>query len=103
MIRRIDYRTAATVFFFTGCWFAFGLIALWTPIPGALGIHSEMLVGWILLFFGSLALSGLTLVVAAWNAIFPPNVRPPRRAESLWATPAPSSRTAGQRSHAGRS
>ncbi len=87
MLHRISYRSAVTAFVFTGLWLVFGLILLWTSIPGALGIRGEMFVAWLVLFFAELALSGLALFVAAINGIFPRNVRAPRTAETIWATP----------------
>jgi len=87
-MRRISYRTAATAFVFAGLWFAIGLFLLWTPLPGALGIRGGLFTAWLLLFFAILALSGLTLVIASINGIFPSNVRAPRRAEQLWNAPA---------------
>jgi hypothetical protein len=87
MLRRIGYRAAGNAFVFTALWFALGLILLWTPIPGALGIGGDFFVAWLLLFLALLALAGFTLCIAAVNGIFPPNVRAPRGAESLWAAP----------------
>jgi hypothetical protein len=87
MFRRVSYRTAVTAFVFTGLWFMLGLMLLFTPIPGALGIRGEMFVAWLMLFFATLALSGLTLVIAAINGIFPRNVRAPSAAEALWGAP----------------
>jgi hypothetical protein len=87
MVRRIGYRAAGTAFVFTAFWFVLGVFLLWTPIPGALGIGGDFFVAWLLLFLALLALAGLTLCMAAINGIFPPNVRAPRGAESLWAAP----------------
>jgi hypothetical protein len=87
MLRRIGYRAAGTVFVFTALWFVLGLFLLSSPLPGALGIGGEFFVAWLLLFLGILALAGLVLCIAAINGIFPPNVRAPRRAASLWAAP----------------
>ncbi|HYM15246.1 MAG TPA: hypothetical protein VEZ14_06775 [Dehalococcoidia bacterium] len=87
MLRRISYRSAATVFVFTGLWFVFGLFVLWTPVPGALGIGGQLFAVWLVLFLLILAGSGLTLFFAALNGIFPPNVRAPSRADQLWASP----------------
>jgi hypothetical protein len=87
MLRRIGYRAAGNAFMFTALWFALGLVLLWSPVPGALGIGGDFFVVWLLLFLGILALAGLTLCIAAVNGIFPPNVRAPRGAESLWAAP----------------
>jgi hypothetical protein len=87
-MRRISYRTAVTAFVFAGLWFVIGLFLFWTPVPHALGIRGDLFVAWLLLFFAILALSGLTLVIASINGIFPPNVRAPRRAEQLWNAPA---------------
>jgi hypothetical protein len=87
MLRRIHYRSAVTAFVFTGLWLVLGLVLLWTPVPGALGIRGEMFAAWLMLFFAELALSGLALFVAAINGIFPQNVRAPRTSETIWATP----------------
>ena len=87
MLRRITYGTAVTAFVFTGLWLVLGLVLLWTPIPGALGIRGQMFVAWLMLFFLELALSGLALFFAALNTLFPKNVRAPRSAETIWATP----------------
>lgn len=87
MLRRISYRSAVTAFVFTGLWLVLGLVLLWTPVPGALGIRGEMFVAWLVLFFAELALSGLALFVAAINGIFPQNVRAPRASDAIWATP----------------
>jgi len=87
MFRRIGYRAALTSFAFTALWLFFGLLLLSTPIPHALGIGGEMLIAWVLIFLAALGLSGLLLFIAAVNNIFPQNVRAPRSAERLWATP----------------
>ena len=87
MLRRMTYRSAATAFVFTGLWFVFGLVLLWTPVPHALGIRGQLFTAWVILFFVILAGAGATLFVAAVNGIFPPNVRPPARAERLGASP----------------
>ena len=79
-MRSVSYRTAAFAFIFTSLWFIIGLLLLWSPIPGALGIHGEMFVAWLLLFFVILAGSGITLILASINGAFPPNRPPPRRA-----------------------
>src|SRR5437773_11511500 len=70
-MRRVSYRTAAFAFIFTSLWFIIGLLVLWSPIPSAMGIHSQMLVAWLLLFFVILGASGATLIVASINAAFP--------------------------------
>ncbi len=87
MFRRIGYRAALTSFAFTALWLFLGLLLLSTPVPHALGIGSEMFVAWVLIFLAALAFSGLLLFIAALNGIFPQNVRAPRSAERLWATP----------------
>jgi|SRR5690348_6790997 hypothetical protein len=79
-MRSVTYRTAAFAFIFTSLWFIIGLLLLWSPIPAALGIHSEMLVAWLLLFFLILAGSGVTLILASINGAFPPTGTPRRRA-----------------------
>jgi hypothetical protein len=76
MTRSITYRRAINAFLFTGLWFVFGAIVLWSPIPGALGIGGAMFGAWVLLFFGALAVSGILLTLAALNGAFPP--RPAR-------------------------
>ena len=87
-MRKISYRAAVTAFVFAGLWFVIGLVLLSTPIPHALGIRGALFVAWLLLFFAMLALSGLLLVIASINGMFPANVRAPRRAEQLWNAPA---------------
>ncbi len=83
------------MFVFTALWFVIGFVVLQTPIPAALGIHSAMLVAWLLLFFAILALSGATLTLAAINGIFPPRGRrsaasPATNAPAALASTAPS-------------
>ncbi|MDP9236319.1 MAG: hypothetical protein M3P30_02790 [Chloroflexota bacterium] len=90
-MRQIGYRAAATACVFTGLWFVLGLLLISTPLPGALGIGGQLVTAWLLLFLVALAMTGATLVVAAFNGIFPTNVRAPRRAQSLWAAPPGSS------------
>ena len=70
-MRSVSYRTAAFGFIFTSLWFIIGLVVLWSPIPSAMGIHSQMLVAWLLLFFVILGASGATLIIASINAAFP--------------------------------
>src|SRR5437868_2494609 len=70
-MRSVSYRTAAFAFIFTSLWFIIGLLVLWSPIPSAMGIHTEMLVAWLLLFFVILGASGATLILASINAAFP--------------------------------
>jgi len=72
MLRSVTYRQAFNAFLFTGLWFVFGAVALWSPVPGALGIGGEMFAAWLLLFFGALGVSGLLLTAAAMNGAFPP-------------------------------
>jgi hypothetical protein len=79
VLRRIGYRQAVTMFAFTGMWFIFGLIVVWSPIPGALGIGDEMLFAWGLLFLVVLAIAGASLTLAAINGLFPPAPRPVAR------------------------
>jgi hypothetical protein len=76
MIRRISYRSATTAFVFTGFWFVLGLLLLWSPIPGALGIRAHMFIAWLALFLLMLAGSGAMLTMASFNGIFPPRERP---------------------------
>jgi hypothetical protein len=73
MIRGIGYRTAATIFVFTGLWFILGLLMLASPVPHALGIGGAMFVAWLLLFLAMLALAGASLTMAAINGLFPPS------------------------------
>lgn len=68
MIGKITYRTAAYLFLFLGLWFAIGGIVLLSPIPGALGIGSELFVVWLMLFFIIMAVAGGALVAASVNA-----------------------------------
>lgn len=91
MVRTIGYRAAVTAFVFTALWLVFGLLLFSTPIPHALGIGAEFFTVWLLLFFVILAASGAMLVIAAFNGIFVPDVRAPRRAGSLWAAGDPRS------------
>jgi len=70
-MRSVSYRTAAFGFIFTSLWFIIGLLVLWSPIPSAMGIHSQMLVAWLLLFFLILGASGVILIMASVNAAFP--------------------------------
>ncbi len=100
MLRRINYRHAANAFVFTALWFVIGAVALWSPIPGALGIAGGMFAAWLVLLFIVLAVAGSVLTVAALNAAFPsPLAAPPiSRAmperspgAPMWAPPASSS------------
>jgi hypothetical protein len=75
MARSITYRRAFNAFLFTGLWFVFGAIVLWSPLPGALGIGGAMFGAWVLLFFGALAVSGVMLTLAALNGAFPARPR----------------------------
>jgi hypothetical protein len=72
MPRRITYHHAANAFVFTALWLVIGAIALWSPIPGALGIAGEMFAAWLMLFFVIMSVAGSLLTVAALNAAFPP-------------------------------
>ena len=103
MIRRIGYRTAATAFVFAGLWFLIGLVALVSPIPGALGIGGEMLLAWGLLFLVILGAAGVTLVLAAINGLFPPDAPSPGAGAIRQSAPPAASRitatTAGPPTH----
>jgi hypothetical protein len=80
MMRRVTYRSALTAFVFTGLWFVLGLLLLWSPIPGSLGIRAEMLVAWLMLFLLIMASAGATLTLASYNDMFPPDEEPaPKR------------------------
>src|SRR5262245_41755235 len=76
-MRRVTYRTAAFAFIFTSLWFIIGFVLLWSPIFSAMGIERGMFGAWLLLFFTTLGASGITLVVASFNAAFPPIRRAP--------------------------
>lgn len=95
MLRQITYRTAINAFIFTSLWFAIGGIALWSPIPEALGIASPMFTAWLLLLFAILALAGGALTMAALNAAFPPSDRrdPPASPDARRAPPVPVDRS----------
>jgi len=104
MLRSVTYRKAGNVFVFTALWFVFGAVALWSPLPGALGISGAMFGAWVLLFFAALALSGAMLMLAAINAAFPRRPRYVRRntalptreaGEPVWAPRREAARTAG--------
>ena len=71
MMRRVTYRSAVTAFVFTGLWFVLGLLLLWSPIPGSLGIRAEMLVAWLMLFLLIMAIAGAMLTLASYNDMFP--------------------------------
>ncbi len=66
---------------FAGLWFVLGLLLLWSPIPGALGIRSELLMAWLLLFLLVLAGSGAMLTLASYNGMLPPDDAPAPRAQ----------------------
>ena len=83
MLRRINYRTAANAFIFTALWFVIGAIALWSPVPGALGIAGEMFAAWLVLFFVIMSAAGSLLTVAALNAAFPPQPAAPPRDRAM--------------------
>ena len=91
MLRRINYRHAANAFVFTALWFVIGAIALWSPIPGALGIAGEMFAAWLMLFFVILSVAGSVLTIAALNAAFPvePASRTRNRATAARSTDGP--------------
>lgn len=99
MLRRINYRHAVNAFVFTALWFFIGALALWSPIPGALGIAGGMFAAWLVLFFIILAVAGSVLTVAALNAAFPPQPASPPHGRAMparssgapmWAPPASS-------------
>lgn len=94
MLRQITYRTAFNAFVFTGLWFAIGGLALWSPIPEALGIAGAMFAAWLLLLFAMLALAGGALTMAALNTAFPPGDRgqPPASPGARRAPPVPADR-----------
>ena len=111
MLRRIDYRHAVNGFVFTGLWFVIGAIALWSPIPRALGIAGEMFAAWLMLFFVILSVAGSVLTIAALNAAFPaepaspPRERTPRARSAgapIWAPPSPSGSLRGESSTTSR-
>ncbi|MEX0749961.1 MAG: hypothetical protein WD359_04055 [Dehalococcoidia bacterium] len=79
MMRSVTYRQALNGFLFTGLWLVFGAIVLWSPAPGALGIGGAMFAAWVLLFFASMAVSGILLTIAALNGAFPPRAAAQRR------------------------
>lgn len=79
MMRRVTYRSALTAFVFTGLWFVLGLLLLWSPIPGSLGIRAEMLATWLVLFLLILASAGAMLTLASYNDMFPPAEPAPKR------------------------
>ena len=102
MLRRINYRHAATAFVFTALWFVIGAIVLWSPMPGALGIAGEMFAAWLVLFFVIMSVAGSLLTVAALNAAFPPQPAAPPRDRAMparstgapiWAPPTSSAST----------
>jgi hypothetical protein len=78
MLRRVTYRQAAIALVFTSLWFVLGFLLLWSPVPGALRIHSMLFAVWLLLFFVLLGFDGATMMLASMNGLFPP--RAPRRA-----------------------
>lgn len=75
MLRATTYRTAAVGLAFTALWFVLGLFVISTPVPGALGIASQLFVAWLLLFLGITAVTGALLIAAAANG----RVAAPRR------------------------
>ena len=85
-MRGVNYTAAATALVFTGLWFLFGVAVQLSPIPGTLGIGSEMFVAWVLLFFVILGIAGATLTLAAINGIFPRT----RRTNASYASAPPS-------------
>jgi hypothetical protein len=87
MLRHITYRQAAIALVFTSLWFVLGFLLLWSPVPGALGIHFMLLEAWLLLFFALLGLSGAILAAASVNGIFPPRAPKQVRYAQPAATP----------------
>lgn len=83
MMRTVTYRQAVNAFLFTGLWFVFGAVVLWSPIPGALGIGGAMFSAWVWLFFAALGFAGILLTVAALNGIFPPDAGPSRQQQRV--------------------
>ncbi|MEX2246557.1 MAG: hypothetical protein WEC75_07705 [Dehalococcoidia bacterium] len=75
-MRRISYRTAGNALLFLLLWVVIGLLFLWTPVPGALGIRGQLLVVWVLLSFGITGVTGAIMVLGAFNSAFPPVARP---------------------------
>ncbi len=96
-MRSVTYRTAAFAFIFTSLWFIIGLLVLWSPLFSALGIHGGMFVAWLLLFFAVLGASGVTLIIASFNAAFPPNPRRPHRRAPIRNRPSAIARSSVQR------
>lgn len=92
VLRNVGYRTAINLFVFSGLWLIIGALALWSPLPSALGILSGFFAAWVLLFFVVLALAGAALTVAALNAAFPP-ASPPTPGAPPRAASAPAKRT----------
>jgi len=95
-VRRLRYRHAAIALVFTSLWFVLGFILLWSPVPGALHIHSMMLSAWLLLFFAMLAISGLVLMLASFNGAFPAGGARRKRPAGA-RVPQAQARPAGQR------
>lgn len=93
-MRRFRYRHAAIALVFTSLWFVLGFLLLWSPVPGALHIHSMLLAAWLLLFFAMLAISGGVMMAASFNGIFPPGG--PRRRIAGARQPAQQARPAGR-------
>ena len=95
-MRRLRYRHAAIALVFTCLWFVLGFLLLWSPLPGALHIHSMLLAAWLLLFFAMLAISGAVMMFASFNGAFPPGGARRRREPGAQPVP-PQARAAGQR------
>ena len=89
MIRRVSYRFAVTAFVFAGLWFVLGLLLLWSPIPGALGIRGSLVLAWLFLFLVIFAGAGATLTLASYNGIFPPDDAPAPRPQPQVHQPEP--------------
>lgn len=67
---QVSYRSAATAFVFTGLWFVLGIVFLFSPIAGSLGIRAEMFTAWLLLFFVAMGASGAMLLLASLHGLF---------------------------------
>jgi hypothetical protein len=86
-MRRVTYRTAANAAIFFALWTVIGVVFLWTPIPGALGIRGELFVAWVMLTFLILFAVGVVFLAAAYNAAFPPALQPSPRPAPARAAP----------------
>ncbi len=97
VLRSVRYRQAAIAFVFTSLWFVLGFLLLWSPLPGALRIHSMMLAAWLLFFFVMLAFDGIVLMLASVNSAFPPASRRRARLPGAAAAPPAGARRPGTR------